>query len=162
MKELFESFPKEDYKIARGLILLDTCFLLNLLDHKDKIKSIGKIENLAMTSFNAEEIIMINHKIDHRLKNEIRKFLKRHRFIIVEVPVHPGRKEEEIAFVKEADEKILEKVSDPSDAVLIATAIKTRSIVLTRDKHHLFTVQLENFIKDYNIKVYNSFEFLKK
>lgn len=162
MKELFDSFPKEDYTQARNLILIDTCFLLSLLEHQEKINKLEKIENLAMTSFNVEEIIKIEHKIEHRLKALIRKFLKKHEFLIVEIPVHVGNKEEERKFVNDADESLLMEVSDPSDAVLIAAAIKTRSIVLTKDKHHLFTVKLENFLRDYNIKVYNNFEFLKK
>ncbi|MBI4447419.1 hypothetical protein HY643_00410 [Candidatus Woesearchaeota archaeon] len=160
MKELFNSFPKKDYKEVRNMVLLDTCFLLNILDHKDKIAKMERIKNLAMTSFNVEEIIKIEHKIDHRLKNEIRKFLKKHDFLIVEIPVNVGNRQQEKDFVNSVDEKLLQKVADPSDAVLIAAAIKTHSTVLTRDKHHLFTVELENFLKAYDIQVYNHLAFL--
>jgi hypothetical protein len=32
---------------------------------------------------------------------------------------------------------------------------------LTKDKHHLFTVQLENFVSKYGIKVYKEIKELK-
>ena len=60
----------------------------------------------------------------------------------------------------EVDKNILKIVSDPSDAVLVACGILTKSDIITRDKHHLFTVELENFLKRYNIRVLNNFHSL--
>ena len=52
------------------------------------------------------------------------------------------------------DKELLIHCKDPSDCVLLAAAIKTNSVVITKDKHHLFNAKLENFIKKYDIKVY--------
>lgn len=144
---------------AKNLILLDTCFVINILEHHkhlDKLKN----ERVGMTSFNIEELLYVEHNLKHEDKKMIREFLKHPCFCIIEVPVHPGDFREEIRFVRSIDGELLKKVGDPSDAVLIAVAIKTNSIVLTKDKHHLFTIVLEEFLKKYGLKVYKDLNFL--
>ena len=159
MKELLQNIKKIKLEDTKNLILLDTCFVIYILEHHKHLDKL-KEKNLGLTSFNAEELLHIEHKLKHEDKVMIRKFLKHSNFCIVEIPVHPGDYEGERSFVNSVDEELLKKVSDPSDAVLIATAIKTKSIVLTKDKHHLFTVVLEEFLKKYDLKVYKDFNSL--
>lgn len=159
MKELLQSIKRIRLEEAKGLILFDTCFVINILEHHKHLDKI-KDKNLGMTSFNVEELLHVEHRLKNEDKRMIRHFLKHPNFCIVDIPVHPGNKEEEKKFVGLVDKDLLKNVHDPSDAVLIATAIKTKSIVLTKDKHHLFTCVLENFLKKYSLKVYkdlNSF-----
>lgn len=159
MKELLQKIKRISLEEARDLILLDTCFVINILEHHKHLDKL-KDKNLGMTSFNVEELLHVEHKLKSEDKRMIRNFLKHPKFCIVEVPVHPGNREEEVKFVKSVDEGLLKEVHDPSDAVLIAVAIKTKSIVLTKDKHHLFTCVLENFLEKYSLEVYkdlNSF-----
>jgi predicted nuclease of predicted toxin-antitoxin system len=79
---------------------------------------------------------------------------------IININVNPGDRIAEKNFVNSIDPDLLADVPDASDAVLIATAIKTNSIVLTKDKHHLFTTKLENYLNKYNIKVYKEYHDL--
>ncbi|MBU4501799.1 MAG: PIN domain-containing protein [Nanoarchaeota archaeon] len=159
MKELSKKIQKISLDNAKNLILLDTCFIIhNLSNHKHFELLKGK--DVAITSFNLEELLYVERKLGHELKKLIRKFLKETNFKILELPIHPGRYKDEREFVKMVDKDLLKKVGDPSDAVLIAAAIKTDSIVLTKDKHHMFTVQLEEFLKKYNLKVYKDAKFL--
>lgn len=159
MKELLQNIKRIRLEEARDLILLDTCFIINILEHHKHLDKL-KDKNLGMTSFNVEELLHVEHKLKSEDKRMIRNFLKHPKFCIVEVPVHPGNREEEIKFVKSVDEDLLKEVHDPSDAVLIAAAIRTRSIVLTKDKHHLFTVVLEDFLEKYSIQVHKDLNFL--
>jgi len=159
MKELLQNIKKISLKDAKHLILLDTCFVINILEHHKHLDKL-KVKNFGLTSFNVEELLHVEQKLKHEDKVMIRKFLKHTNFCIVEIPVHPGDYETERAFVNSVDEELLKKVSDPSDAVLIATAIKTKSIVLTKDKHHLFTAVLEEFLRKYDLKVYKDLNFL--
>lgn len=159
MKELLQKIRRIKLEEARDLILFDTCFVINILEHHKHLDKL-KDKRLGMTSFNVEELLHVEHKLKNEDKRMIRNFLKHPNFCIVEIPVHPGNREEEAKFVASVNANLLKEVHDPSDAVLIATAIKTRSIVLTKDKHHLFTCVLENFLKEYSLKVYkdlNSF-----
>jgi len=159
MKELLQELKKIKLKDAKNMILLDTCFVINILEHHKNLSKL-KNRNVAITSFNAEEIIYIKKKLSFFAKKLVRRFLKSGGFLILEIPVHPGNPEEERKFVNSVDKELLKKVHDPSDAVLIAAAIKTDSIVLTKDKHHIFTVELEEFLKKYDLKVYKDLNFL--
>lgn|SRR3989338_6844513 len=154
MKELLATVEKTDLEKARNLVLVDTCFLLHILE-KGNIKELKKVKNLGMTSFNIDELLFIHHNLHHNLKKSLRTFLKKENFVILDVPVHPGHQLEEASFVGDVDGKLLRHIHDPSDAVLIATAILTQSDVLTRDKHHLFTVELEEYLSKSGISVYN-------
>jgi predicted nucleic acid-binding protein len=159
MKELLQKIKTISLEEARGLILLDTCFVINLLEHHKHLDKL-KDKNLGMTSFNVEELLHVEHRLKSEDKRMIRNFLKHPKFCIIEVPVHPGNREEEVKFVKSVDENLLKEIHDPSDAVLIAAAIRTKSIVLTKDKHHLFTVVLEDFLEKYSIQVHKDLNFL--
>jgi predicted nucleic acid-binding protein len=153
MKELIGDKETISYTKCRDLNLLDTCFIVYALEHNDLLKRLSELNNLAITSFNIEELIHIEHKLNHSTRKELRNFLKDSNFIIVDVPVHPGNFEEEKDFVRAIDNNLLLKIPDASDAVLIAIAAKTHSTVYTKDKHHLFTTVLENFISQYDIQV---------
>jgi len=149
MKELIKNLKRVDLSNARGFVLLDTCFIISMLDHNSKLPS-----NYATTSFNIEELMHVEHKLNHELKKKLRNFLKNEDLIIVDINVHPGDWEQEKSFVNSVDFELLKHIPDASDAVLLAVAIKTNSIVLTKDKHHLFTVELENFLNKYDLKVF--------
>lgn len=159
MKELLQNIKRMKLEDAKNFILLDTCFIINILEHHKHLDKL-KDKNLGITSFNVEELLHVEHRLKNEDKRMIRGFLKHPNFCIIEIPVHPGNREEERRFVESVDKDLLKNVHDPSDAVLIAAAIKTKSIVLTKDKHHLFTVILENFLEKYSLEVYkdlNSF-----
>jgi len=159
MRELLQKIKRINLKEAKNLVLFDTCFVINILEHHKHLDKL-KDRNIGITSFNMEELLHVEHKLSHEDKKLIRAFLKHANFCVVEIPVHPGDYEGERAFVSSVDENLLKRVHDPSDAVLIAVAIKTRSIVLTKDKHHLFTVELKDFLEKYNLKVYKDLNFL--
>ena len=74
--------------------------------------------------------------------------------LVVDVPVHPGDAVGEKAFVNHVDPHLLNIIADPSDAVLIAAALRTGSPVLTKDKHHLFTTVLNNYLNDSGVRVF--------
>ncbi len=148
MKELFASL--EHVNSGENYIFLDTCFLFDLFD---KGKSLVKGYRYAVSSFNVEELISVSHRL-HKDKVQLRRMLKGHSFVVYDIDVHIGDIDSEKKFVKSVDKELLKLIPDASDAVLLALAVKTKSVVLTKDKHHLFTVELENFISRYGIKVY--------
>ena len=160
MKEIFDSLPKTNLS-ENDLILIDTCFFIHTFQHQNE-KEFAKLcekEKVAMTDFNVNEFLHVEHKIDERVRENARKWLKKNSCLMVlQTGIHPGNKETERAFVDMIEPRLLEEVEDPSDAVLMAAAIKTHSTVLTRDKHHLFTVKLENYLREFNLKVYNNFK----
>ncbi len=155
MRELFNCLTKYDYDSGTGLPLLDTCFFIYSFE-KDREREINDFQ-FAMTSFNIEELCHVMHKLHESVKKDVRKFLHRHsgNISVLSLPIHPGNRQHEVDFVESVDPEILHHCHDPSDAVLLAAAIKTKSDIYTRDKHHLYTVQLENFLKKYGIKVFN-------
>lgn len=147
MKEILDELERTDNADS----LLDTCFLLYEVEHHHEKQIKG-----AITSFNAEELIHVSHKISSELKLKIRHFLKKHSIKVLNIPVSPGNADEERKYVEEADPSLLKEIHDPSDAVLIAAAIKNNvKIVYTRDKHHLYTAELENYLNKYGIEVLN-------
>lgn len=160
MKELLLNLPQINlYKCEeKDLILIDTCFLIYIFDH-NKQKEFEKFcrdKNVALTSFNANELIFIIHKIHEKTKDHIRHFLKKKLIKLLEISIMPGNKLHEKTFVEAADPSLMTHVSDPSDAVLVAAAIQSQAgLILTRDKHHLFTTDLEHFLKNYSIAVGN-------
>ncbi len=152
MKEIFDSFEKigEDEK---NLVLVDTCFLLDMLE-KQKDHHMKALD-FSMTSFNIKELLHVLHHIDHNLKHHVRQFFSQKHIKILEVPAEPGDWKKQREYVESVDHDIMEHIHDPSDAVLLAAAIKTGSVILTRDKHHVFTTDLKNFVRKYNITIYN-------
>ncbi len=158
MKEFFAGCEHVPYTKVRGVVLLDTCFIISSLSHH---KGFSGSKRIATTSFNVEELLHVNHRLGHELKSRMRKFFKDTDLLVLDVPVSPGDREAERSFVLSVDDRLLANVPDPSDAVLMAVAIKTGSIVVTKDKHHLFTEKLEEFIHPYNIQVYKDLKFLE-
>jgi hypothetical protein len=153
MRELLEALPTLSLERASHLHLLDTCFVIDMAQRRSLHKALGT--PVAMTSFNIEELARVAHHCGPGVKEDIRHFLRSHpNFLVVPVPVHPGDREAERSFVESADSSLLLKVVDPSDAVLMAAAILTHSDVFTKDKHHLFTVVLENYLTAYGIHVW--------
>lgn len=164
MKEIFEKLPKKELSQAHNMILIDTCFFIHTFEHqKDaKLKELVQKFDVAMTSFNVEEFLFKEHSVDERVREYARKFLKIYPITIINIDVHPGNRTLEKEFVNYIDPNLLREVPDASDAVLMAIAIKTNSKVLTKDKHHLFTVKLENYLKKYNIEVHKEYHDILK
>lgn len=161
MKDVFSNCKHVSMGSARKLVLLDTCFFINFLEHHASMDSIGENVPFATTSFNIEELEHVSHRLSHELKHRLREFFRSKELLIVDVPVSPGDWAKEKSFVNSVDDKLLANVPDPSDAVLIAAAMKTGSCVVTRDKHHLFTCKLEHFLGKYGIAVYKDLKFLE-
>lgn len=161
MKELFEQLPHIDIKdeSAREYVLLDTCFFIHAFEHQKEhqLKELTEKFNVAMTSFNVQEFLYKEHSFNEHVREYARKFLKHNTVTILDMPVAPGDREGEKDFVNSIDSDLLKEVPDASDAVLIATAIRTNSTVLTKDKHHLFTTKLENYLQKYDIAVHKEF-----
>ncbi|HEY9706462.1 MAG TPA: PIN domain-containing protein [Allocoleopsis sp.] len=164
MKEIFEQLPRINLEDAKDLVLIDTCFFIHTFEHQKDHKLSELIEkyNVAMTTFNAEEFLLKDKVVDERVREYARKLLKKHPITLVNINVHPGDRDGEKRFVNSIDPTLLAQVPDASDAVLIAVAIKTHSTVLTKDKHHLFTVKLENYLKKYNIEVHKEYHDILK
>jgi len=159
MKELFDRFPRVSIDNADRSILLDTCFLIATLEHPDHYTGLLTLKNKAMTSFNVEELLKVEH---HKEKHTLHKFLKEvDDFTIIDVPVHPGEWEKEKSFVESIKPEIMQHCRDTSDAVLLATAVKTHSIILTKDAHDIFNAFLENFMNTEGIKVYKGLKDVK-
>jgi predicted nucleic acid-binding protein len=71
------------------------------------------------------------------------------------LPIHPGNADKEHSFVKNILPAIDKEEHDPSDAVILAAAIKVSADVLTRDKHDLFNTRMENFLRPYGVRILN-------
>jgi predicted nucleic acid-binding protein len=162
MKEVFAALTSIDMANANDYVLLDTCFFIHTFEHQKEhhLIELMSAHDVALTSFNAQEFLLKEHVVDERVREYARKFLKHHPLTIININVNPGDRIAEKNFVNSIDPDLLADVPDASDAVLIATAIKTNSIVLTKDKHHLFTTKLENYLNKYNIKVYKEYHDL--
>jgi predicted nucleic acid-binding protein len=162
MKEIFQALPRKNIDEARNLVLIDTCFFIHTFEHQKEhelAELVGKFD-VAMTSFNVDEFLLKEHCVDERVREYARKFLKKHPISIIDINVHPGDRDGEKRFVNDVDADLLREIPDASDAVLIAVAIKTDSTVLTKDKHHLFTVKLENYLHKYKLEVYKEYHDL--
>lgn len=153
MKELIENLKHISFSSARSFVLLDTCFLANVFEHAERTKELLKLKNLAMISFNAEEFIHIEKNLPHETRKMARKVFSDKNITIIDIDVHPGEWQTEKKFVNSIEPMLLKKIADASDAVLIAAAISTRSDVLTKDRHHIYTAALENLANEYKIKV---------
>jgi len=167
MKEIFQALPHKEFRElsqASKYVLLDTCFFIHTFEHQKEhqLKELVEKFDVAMTSFNAEEFLLKEHVVDERVREYARKFLKTHPITIININVHPGNRIAEKEFVNSIDSSLLAEIPDASDAVLIATAIKTGSTVLTKDKHHLFTVKLENYMNKYKLEVYKEYHDILK
>jgi|TARA_Y100000310_G_C20506942_1_gene726880 predicted nucleic acid-binding protein len=155
MKELVDKLEHVSVADAKGLVLLDTCFIFSHLEHKELLPS-----KFATTSFNAEELVHVTTHHLGKMKRRVRDFLKKSGVVIVDIDVSPGNCSGEKEYVNSVDKELLKHIADPSDAVLIATALRTKSNVLTKDKHHLFTSDLINYLSDRGVKVHKEFREL--
>jgi len=157
MRELFDTLKTRSYALTP--VLLDTCFLVHTFSHADRINKLYGLcdrKNVGITSFSISEFLNIQHKVPEQVRSNIRKFLHSSPDLFtVNINVNPGEWDNERSFVNTIEPDLLKHVHDPSDAVLIATAISMRADVLTRDKHHLYTADLENFLRKYKINVWN-------
>jgi len=153
MKELFDKFPKMNLEQAKDLILIDTCFFISVFEHPEHIKQFSNLKNKAMTSFNVKELIKVDHKLK-KIKHTIRKFLENNEFPIINIGVQPGNRQKEEEFINTIEPDLLKYCKDPSDAVLLAVAIKSNSNILTKDKHHIFNAIMENFANNHHINIY--------
>jgi predicted nucleic acid-binding protein len=149
MKELVDKLKHVSVDEAEGLVLLDTCFIFSHLEHKELLP-----EKFATTSFNAEELVHVTTHHLGKMKRRVRDFLKKSNIVVVDIDVSPGSCDNEKEYVSSVDADLLKHIADPSDAVLIATALRTKSNVLTKDKHHLFTSDLINYLSDKGVKVH--------
>jgi len=138
------------------MILLDTCFIIYELQEGEekRFEEFCRRDDVFVTSFNIAELEHVSKNIP-AIEKPLRRLLKSGAIKILEISVSPGEQEVEEKFANDADEKILRIIHDPSDAVLIAAAIKNKADVITRDKHHIFKTALENELNQYKIAVYN-------
>lgn len=137
--------------------LLDTCLIFHMLSQQEQqLVDFCLNNNVGITSFNIQEIEFNLHKMPHDIKTHWRNFEKQKLFQIIQIPVNPGNPEQERTYVQEFDNDLLKIIQDPSDAVLLVAGLKSHSNIITRDKHHLFTVNLENYLNGYNIEVLNN------
>jgi hypothetical protein len=154
MKALFEGLPSASL-LDRGLILLDTCFFVHCFEHghESQLRDLCRTHPVAMTSFNAEEFLHLHHKFS-AIEGHVRAFLKDAPMRLLPVPVHPGERDPERSFMASVDTDLPLHAKDPSDGVLLAAAILTRSTILTKDKHDVFNVDLENYLRRFGIAVH--------
>jgi len=153
MKMNFEE--PETYRTKKS-VMLDTCFIIHEVTNQREKKLLEFCEEneVLITSFNLKELKHVSKKLGHD-KKIIKDFLNKAKITIIHLPVSPGQKEKERNYINNFDPELMKKIRDPSDAVLVVSAIKSKSDILTRDKHHLFTTTLEEELKEYKISVYN-------
>ncbi|MEM4711113.1 MAG: PIN domain-containing protein [Candidatus Woesearchaeota archaeon] len=159
MREIFDKQPHLEISSVKNYVLLDTCFFINTFENQKahKLRELMNFKSVAITSFNVDEFLLIAHSVDERIRENVRRFLKRNNIYILNIDVKPGDRSKEVSFIRNADIGLLNEVSDPSDAVLVAAAILTQSTILTKDKHHLFTTKLENYLNKYKIAVHKEY-----
>jgi len=157
MIEHLESVKFEDISFINSYIL-DTCFVLYELEkgNQKKLEEFCRKNNVYMTSFNLEELEKVEKRI-HNIKHFVKDFLDKNLVKKIEIPIHIGEFNKEKKYAQDIDSDIIKLIQDPSDAVMVATAILTKSNILTRDKHHVFTSDVENELKKYSIEVLNNF-----
>ena len=137
-------------------ILLDTCFIVYEIKqgNQKKLEEFCEKNDVRITSFNMAELEHVEKHLPHD-KKHINKFLKNTNLPTIELDVKPGEHQQEKDYVNKVDNDLLRIIQDPSDAVLVACAIENRCDVLTRDKHHIFSAELENKLNEYGIEIRN-------
>jgi hypothetical protein len=150
------SFEEPENFRAKKSVLLDTCFIIHELQNQKEKRLLNFCEEntVLITSFNVEELKHVSKKLGHD-KKLVKDFLKRAKLTVINIPVNPGEITKEREYVNDFDPELMKKIHDPSDAVMVVGAILSSSDILTRDKHHLFTVELEEELKEYGLRVYN-------
>ena len=158
MKELFNKLPRLSGQHIDFLV--DTCFLFFIFQHSlvSDFKNFCSNNVVAITSFNAEEFTFHSHDVSSDIRVHFRSFVKsKPKLLFVPSPVSPGDRIGEKNYVNNFDSVLLSLIPDPSDAVLVVDAIKLHADILTRDKHHLFTSVLNNYLQENSVNVYNNF-----
>lgn len=156
MKELFNSLPK----VKTADWLLDTCFVYYIFENQKEKELIDFCNNnsVAISSFTIKEILYHSHDVNHMVRNRLRHLIKNNVLLgVIDVPVFPGEIDEEIGYVMGVDEKLIHLIPDHSDAVIAALAVRIHANIITRDKHHLFTIVLEDYFKEKGLLVKNNF-----
>jgi predicted nucleic acid-binding protein len=135
------------------MILLDTCSIIDLFQNNKQEALFNS--SVAICSFNRDELVKISHRhsVPPHLRHAIKKFFQEHKVKVIDVPVVPGNREQEKAYVTSINQELLRLIPDPSDAVLAACAFANRAHIVTRDRHHLYTAKLENLLNKYNLTV---------
>ncbi len=157
MKELVKILPK--YESGPIDFVVDTCFLYYLFEHQHEKAFVETCNEyiVVLTSFTAEEFFFHRHDVNEEVRERFRKTAKNGlRLFYYEVPVSPGNPEAERDFIKSFDSELLTVVPDPSDVILLVVALQLKADILTRDKHHLFTTKLENYVYTRGIQVLNN------
>lgn len=157
MKELFNKLPRLSGQHIDFLV--DTCFLFFIFQHGlvKEFKNFCSLHTVAITSFNAEEFAFHSHDVSSDIRVHFRSFVKsKPKFLYVPSPVSPGDRDGEKNYILAFDPLLLILIPDPSDAVLVVEAIKLHANIFTRDKHHLFTTVLNNYLDEKGIEVYNN------
>jgi predicted nucleic acid-binding protein len=141
---------------SKKSVVLDTCFVIYELLNQNESRLLRFCEDnvVILTSFNLDELLFVSKKLNHN-KKRVKDFLGRAKLNFVKLPVRPGDIACEKKFVSDFSSDLLSKVHDPSDAVLVVAAILSRSDILTRDKHHLFTSVLNSELDSYGLSVFN-------
>ncbi|MBW3015469.1 PIN domain-containing protein [Candidatus Woesearchaeota archaeon] len=155
MKAIFDELEHVKVDQIRKTNLLDTCFIIYALTHPKELRDIKRLKSVAITSFNVEEILHLRHKLKTGDKHILKRLIKEVDFKVIDIDVHPGERVKEREFVESYDSELLKHIADPSDAILAAVALRTHSKLYTRDKHHLFTTGLKNYLAGYYVKVLN-------
>lgn len=155
MKEIFDSLKHVRLTSAKRYNLLDTCFIWHMLEHPKEMRRMEALGSLAVTSFTVLELVYTKRKVKSADKKLLRDFVKKNELVVIDVLVEPGQVRKEKSFVKELDEHLLEHIEDPSDAVIAAVALVTKSDLYTKDKHHLFTAELENYFAEQDVHIYH-------
>lgn len=156
MKELFNALPR----VSKADWLLDTCFVYYVFQHQKEKELIEfcKKHDVALTSFTVEELLYHMHDVNHIIRERLRYIIKHSVLLgVIELNVHPGEIDQEIAYVMGADEKLIHLIPDHSDAVVAAAAVNLGANIITRDKHHLFTTVLSDYFKELGLLVKNNF-----
>jgi predicted nucleic acid-binding protein len=137
--------------------LIDTCFLIHSFEigKSHLLEELCRHHKVAMSSFNLRELVLKHHVLHGTVSHHIREFLKKRLISNIPIDILPGERVKEKIFVQQFDPKILQIVRDPSDAIILVLALKLHANILTRDKHHLFTTNAENYLHEYNIQVLN-------
>lgn len=161
MKELFDLLAQGDMRsplAQQTQYLIDTCFFYEAFAHHEKeFIEFCKNNAVGITSFNVEEVLFHSHDVNHHIRNRIRSAIKENlNLVVIQAPVSPGDPIAEKEFIEKYDQNLINLIPDPSDAVLAAVASSIGAHVITRDKHHLFTTQLENYFNEKGLKVLNN------
>lgn len=151
MIDIINSVKKFDFdsRFNSNPVLLDSCFIFYLIHNEHQQKEFFKNEFYLTTSFNIYEMLY-HHKIEKHL---LKDFLKKNNVGVLMLDVNPGDNVSERYFVNSIDPFLLKIVKDPSDAVLVASALKIKADVISRDKHHVFNPAVFDYLASKNLKI---------